>query len=202
MIYEYLCGGVSVKYHTICDIRSQHHERLQRVLTDSVALLHHHGLVQLETIAQDGMRVRAAAGSSSFRRQKTLEESRAWNRKWGHATPRSDLTLNERQIRLSPEPPNQSTIAPEHWIIGELALGTTSNALRFMSRLSQAFAPQEPVEFGIEVRNINQRWTQFDNYDVYGPCRSPNLIRSFETIGSAAPSAFKESYLNAMKDLA
>ena len=42
-----------------------------------MAILHHHGLVQLETIAQDGMRVRAAAGSSSFRRQETLEESRA-----------------------------------------------------------------------------------------------------------------------------
>lgn len=77
VIYEYLCGGVSVNYHTICDFRSQHRELLKRILTDSVAILHHHGLVQLETIAQDGMRVRASAGSSSFRRQETLEESRA-----------------------------------------------------------------------------------------------------------------------------
>jgi transposase len=77
VIYEYLCGGVSVNYHTICDFRSQQHELLKRVLTDSVAILHHHGLVQLDTIAQDGMRVRASAGGSSFRCQGTLEESRA-----------------------------------------------------------------------------------------------------------------------------
>ena len=77
VIYEYLCGGGSVNYHTIRDFRSQHRELLKRVLTDAVAMLHHHGLVQLETIAQDGRRVTASAGSSSFRSQETLEESRA-----------------------------------------------------------------------------------------------------------------------------
>ena len=38
VIYEYLCGGVSVNYHTICDFRSQHRELLKRILTDSVAI--------------------------------------------------------------------------------------------------------------------------------------------------------------------
>ena len=39
-------------------------------LTDSLAVLHYHGLVELTTIAQDGMRVRASAGSGSFRKQR------------------------------------------------------------------------------------------------------------------------------------
>lgn len=75
-IYMYLCGGVSVNYHTICDFRVEHADLLERVLTDSIAALHSTGLIKLETVAQDGMRVRAAAGSSSFRREGSLKEAR------------------------------------------------------------------------------------------------------------------------------
>ena len=42
----------------------------------TIATLLHQNLVTLETVAQDGMRVRANAGSSSFRRQPTLERCR------------------------------------------------------------------------------------------------------------------------------
>lgn len=76
LAYMWICGEVSVNYHTICDFRTEHHELLERILTDSIALLHLNGLIKLETIAQDGMRVRASAGSGSFRRQGSLEESR------------------------------------------------------------------------------------------------------------------------------
>jgi len=72
--YRWICGGVSVNYHTLSDFRSQQAELLEKVLVDSVAALMHQGLVPLETVAQDGMRVRASAGKSSFRRKPTLEE--------------------------------------------------------------------------------------------------------------------------------
>ena len=74
MPYMWICGGVSVNYHTISDFRTQHADFLESLLVDSVATLIDQGLVPLETVAQDGMRVRANAGSSSFRRQATLEE--------------------------------------------------------------------------------------------------------------------------------
>lgn len=74
-IYMYLCGGVSVNYHTICDFRVDHADLLERVLTDSIAALHCTGLIRLETIAQDGMRVRASAGTGSFRREDSLKEA-------------------------------------------------------------------------------------------------------------------------------
>ena len=74
--YMWICGNVSVNYHTICDFRTEHGDLLERILTDSIALLHLNGLIKLETIAQDGMRVRASAGSGSFRRRGSLEESR------------------------------------------------------------------------------------------------------------------------------
>jgi len=75
--YRWICGGVSVNYHTLSDFRTAHPQLLDGLLTHSVAALMHEGLVTLHRVAQDGMRVRASAGASSFRRRKTLEECQA-----------------------------------------------------------------------------------------------------------------------------
>ncbi len=72
--YLWLCGGVSVNYHTLSNFRVQHVEILDRLLTQSVTALLHQGLIELNRVAQDGMRVRASAGRSSFRRRPTLED--------------------------------------------------------------------------------------------------------------------------------
>ena len=74
--YLWICGGVSVNHHTLSDFRVDHGDLLERVLTDSIAVLLHQGLITLATVAQDGMRVRASAGSGSFRRAASLEEAR------------------------------------------------------------------------------------------------------------------------------
>jgi transposase len=71
--YEWLCGGVTMNYHDLADFRSQHGEVLDGLLTDHVASLMHVELIDLQRVAQDGMRIRASAGASSFRRQPTLE---------------------------------------------------------------------------------------------------------------------------------
>ena len=75
--YRWICGGVSMNYHTLSDFRTQHVELLDRLLTESVARLMAEGLVSLDRVAQDGMKVRASAGAASFRRQPTLEEALA-----------------------------------------------------------------------------------------------------------------------------
>lgn len=72
--YRWICGGVSVNYHTLADFRVAHEEWLDELLTKSVAALIADGLVKMERVAQDGKRVRASAGSSSFRRRAKLEE--------------------------------------------------------------------------------------------------------------------------------
>jgi len=71
--YQWMCGGVSVNYHTLSDFRTANVELLNRLLTRSVAGLMLEGLVTMNRVAQDGMRVRASAGTSSFRRRQTLE---------------------------------------------------------------------------------------------------------------------------------
>jgi transposase len=73
--YRWICGGVSMNYHTLSDFRSQHTDLLDRLLTESVASLMAEGLVTLDRVAQDGMKVRASAGAASFRRQPTLEDA-------------------------------------------------------------------------------------------------------------------------------
>jgi transposase len=72
--YEWLRGRVPLNYHLIADFRVQHAALLDRLLSESLASLMHEGLVNLETTAQDGMKVRASAGSDSFRRAPSLQE--------------------------------------------------------------------------------------------------------------------------------
>lgn len=74
--YMWICGGVSVNYHRLSDFRVDHGELLERILIDSIAVLIHNDLITLSTVGQDGMRVRASAGSGSFRRQESLAEAR------------------------------------------------------------------------------------------------------------------------------
>ena len=72
--YRWLCGGVSTNYHTLSDFRTAHQEALDTLLTQILASMLHEGLLTLRHVSQDGMRVRASAGASSFRRNATLEE--------------------------------------------------------------------------------------------------------------------------------
>jgi transposase/ribosomal protein L34 len=74
--YMWICGEVGVNYHLLSDFRTAHGAFLDELLTDTIATLLHQKIVTLETVAQDGMRVRAHAGSSSFRGQKSLEQCR------------------------------------------------------------------------------------------------------------------------------
>ena len=72
--FRWLCGGVPVDYHLLSDFRVEHQEALNELLTQIVATLIAENLVTLEEVAQDGVRVRASAGSGSFRRKARLEE--------------------------------------------------------------------------------------------------------------------------------
>jgi transposase len=72
--YRWLCGGVSVNYHTLSTFRSGCADLIDRLLIDHLASLAQAGLIDLDTLAQDGVKVRANAGAASFRRVETLEQ--------------------------------------------------------------------------------------------------------------------------------
>ena len=71
--YRWLCGGVSISYHTLNDFRVMHGAALDELLTQVLATLVHHDIVTVACIAQDGTRVRAGAGTASFRSRDALE---------------------------------------------------------------------------------------------------------------------------------
>ena len=77
MAYQWLCGGVSVNYHTLADFRVDYERELDALLTQQVTALMAAGLVTLARTAQDGVRVRASAGAGSFRRRERLEQFEA-----------------------------------------------------------------------------------------------------------------------------
>jgi transposase len=71
--YRWLCGGVSVNHHTLGDFRIECADVLDRLLSEQLASLAEAGVVDLDTLAQDGVKIRASAGTSSFRRAETLD---------------------------------------------------------------------------------------------------------------------------------
>jgi transposase len=71
--YRWLCGGVSLNYHTLSDFRVGHGEALDALLTQILATLAAQKLVDVWRISQDGTRIWACAGASSFRRRAKLQ---------------------------------------------------------------------------------------------------------------------------------
>lgn len=72
--FRWLRGGVPVNYHLLADFRVQHGAALDDLMSQVLAAMMAEGLVTLKRVSQDGMRVRANAGASSFRREKKLQE--------------------------------------------------------------------------------------------------------------------------------
>jgi transposase len=73
-VYRWLCGGVSVNYHTLSDFRVGNADLLDKLLAEHLAALAKAELIDLDALAQDGVRVRASAGAGSFRREATLDQ--------------------------------------------------------------------------------------------------------------------------------
>jgi hypothetical protein len=71
--YRWLCGGVPVDADNLNEFRAENSAEIDQILTDVLVLLVKHGLLTLDRVAQDGMKVRASAGAASFRSGGTLK---------------------------------------------------------------------------------------------------------------------------------
>lgn len=101
--YRWMCGGVSVNYHTLSDFRVAHQASLDDLLMQILATLANQGLVQMQMIAQDGVKVRASAGKASFRERTSLdghlEVARAQVARLALEREHPDPTVSARQQR-------------------------------------------------------------------------------------------------------
>jgi transposase len=77
LAYLWLRGDVHVGRSVLAEFRVGHEALLDELLTKSVATLREKGLVTLERVSQDGIRIRASAGAGSFRRRDSLERALA-----------------------------------------------------------------------------------------------------------------------------
>jgi transposase len=71
---QWLCGLSSINHHTLSDFRVKHKKALDELFAQMLALLEKEELLSLERVMHDGTKVRAQAGSDSFRRHQTVQE--------------------------------------------------------------------------------------------------------------------------------
>ena len=74
--YRWIVGDVSIGHHTLSSFRVDHGTALEQLMTDIIASLIHKGVLSLDVVAQDGIRIRAAATAPSFRGLPSLLECR------------------------------------------------------------------------------------------------------------------------------
>jgi transposase len=72
--YMWLCGEERPNHHTLGDFRNRSGRALDTVLSQTVARLMNEDLVEMNRVAQDGVRVRAWAGAGSFRQKRRLRQ--------------------------------------------------------------------------------------------------------------------------------
>jgi transposase len=188
--YRWLRGGVGVNYHTLSDFRTAHEAVLDDLLTQSVATLMSQGLVELNRVAQDGVRVRASAGAASFRREKSLnkcqQEAReqvqrlrqeleqdpaATTRRQRAARERAARERQERVEEALRQMPEAQDAKPEDKR-EEARVSTTDADARVMKMPDGGFRPAVNVQFatdtgsqvvtGVEVTNSGSDRSQME----------------------------------------
>lgn len=158
--YRWICGGVSVNYHTLAEFRVGYPEVLEEVLTAGVAALLAEGVVSLTRVAHDGVRVRANAGAASFRREERLEQllaeataqvealkqevhddPAATTRRQARARERAARERQERVARALAELPAVAARRRKAGVEGPARASTTDAQARVMKMADGGFRP-------------------------------------------------------------
>jgi transposase len=151
--FRWLAGGVSVNYHTLADFRTDNLEFTEGMLKQSVEVLRQQGLIDLDRVAQDGMRVRASAGAASFHRRETLErllqEAQAEVQRLQQklatpaADPRAPQEVATEQASAGAPPSPQQAAARRH---AEERLERIEQALERMPEMEAKIQPDDDKE--------------------------------------------------------
>jgi transposase len=72
--YQWLSGLEPINYHTLSDFRVKHQEALDVLFIEVLGILSYEGLITLERVMDDGVKVKACAGGDNFRREERIRE--------------------------------------------------------------------------------------------------------------------------------
>src|SRR5271165_5947495 len=100
--FQWLTGLEEVNYHTLADFRVERQEELDELFTQVLAALSKQGLITLETVMQDGTKIKALAGTRSYQREGTIQVhlERARQRVEEMGDPRNEeASANARQAQ-------------------------------------------------------------------------------------------------------
>lgn len=172
--YRWICGGVSVNHDRLSRFRASSTELLDDILTNSVAVLMQQKLVSLNRVAQDGTRVRASAGKSSFRGAETLDELHAEavqhvaNLKTGVDESHSEASARQKAAREHVAADREERIAKAVAALPKLAaarekrkkgdgattrVSTTDVEARTMKMANGGFNPAYNVQFATDTES-------------------------------------------------
>jgi len=170
--YIWLCGGVSLNYHTLSDFLTRYGAALDQLMTQVVQRMRDAGLIEFDAHAQDGMRVRASAGAASFHREatlsKSLEKAQAQVQvlEQARAAETSDLSAREQaaQERAAQERAERLTAAlaelPAVRAVkpaderGDARVSSTDPEARVMKMADGGFRPAYNWEFVVDTARL------------------------------------------------
>lgn len=101
-VYQWLTGMKSINYHTLSDFRVKHKEALDELFAEVLGLLSTEGLISLERVMHDGTKVKAYAGSDSFRREERL---------------RANLEIARQHVASMGDPELEEEVGPRGWLL-------------------------------------------------------------------------------------
>lgn len=136
-VYRWICGGVPINHHMLSDFRVSHKAALDTLMTDILAAMMSEGLVTLKRVAQDGMRVRAAAGAASFRREETL--------KLLHQEAAAEVERLSREINAAEETKREAAARKRAAREREVRLESALGQLQSLRALKQTEEEKEKV---------------------------------------------------------
>lgn len=70
--FQWLTGLAEVNYHTLADFRVGFKDQLDELFAQGLGLLSAEGLITMERVMHDGTKIRACAGTDSFRREERI----------------------------------------------------------------------------------------------------------------------------------
>lgn len=171
--YRWLCGGVSVNYHTLSDFRTQS-TIFDGLLTQMLAVLTKEGILQMQRVAQDGIRIRASAGASSFHTKDSMKshlaaaEERVKRAKEGDSTGSEPISERQKKAReraateraervkraleLMPEAERAMEARPEKKRTGQPRTSTTDPEARVMKMADGGFRPAYNGQIGADTK--------------------------------------------------
>lgn len=118
---RWLAGSEVINHHTLSDFRVGDKEGLEGLLAQFLAMLETAGVVDFQTMLQDGTKIKAVAGKASLHRRKTLEKRlqqarkaiRELDRRAAAAEPGADRKQEAAQKRAAEEAVKRATAALE-----------------------------------------------------------------------------------------